>query len=117
VINTGSLESPDYPDEAFTPTTPWPSTFDYSINCPDSNTQHQRDDDDESTSGPLGVPVPDYEWRGPSDKGAWYNPETGEYVRPDPDHGWPPGAHIDYRDANGGRWRVHPTDGRFEPKG
>lgn len=66
------------------------------------------------TCQPLGRPGPDFEWRG-GNKGAWYNPKTGEYWRPDPSHGPPQGPHWDYRDPAGGRWRVYP-DGRVEPK-
>jgi RHS repeat-associated protein len=41
-------------------------------------------------SDPTKAPHPDFEWRGPSDKGAWYNPKTGESLRPDLNH--PPGV-------------------------
>jgi RHS repeat-associated protein len=70
---------------------------------------------DPSPTAPFGKPGPDYEWRGPKDKGSWYNPKTGEYWRPDPHHGPPHGPHWDYRDPDGNEWRVYP-DGRVEPK-
>jgi RHS repeat-associated protein len=67
-----------------------------------------------SPTAPFGRPGPDYEWRG-TDKGSWYNPKTGEYWHPDPSHPKPHGPHWDYRDPNGGKWRIYP-DGRMEPK-
>ena len=56
-----------------------------------------------------------WEWRGPSDKGSWYNPKTGESLRPDLDHPQPIGPHWDYKDPNGIWYRLFP-DGSIEPK-
>ena len=50
-----------------------------------------------------------WEWRGPKDKGSWYNPETGETLHPDLDHPKPEGAHWDYIPyKNGPQYRVYP---------
>ncbi len=72
-------------------------------------------DDAGSPTAPFGRPGPDFEWRGPADKGSWYNPRTGEYWRPDPHHPAPQGPHWDHRDSDGGKWRVYP-DGQVERK-
>ena len=87
-------------------------------------------------SGPFGTgidPVPwvtrgDYTvppdlgwiWRTASDapegspEGAWWNPETEEYLRNDPFE-IKFGPHVDYRDPDRAEWRIFP-DGRVEPK-
>jgi RHS repeat-associated protein len=63
---------------------------------------------------PTARPGPDYEWRGkpgsqPGDKeGSWYNPKTGESLRPDVDHPPPIGPHWDYKDKDGDWWRKFP---------
>jgi hypothetical protein len=41
---------------------------------------------------PTKSPGEGWEWRGPEDKGAWYNPETGETLHPDLDHPYPEGS-------------------------
>ena len=68
---------------------------------------------------PTQPPGADWEWRGPDapggEKGAWYNPGTGESLHPDMNHPAPIGPHWDYVDPNGQGWRVYP-DGRMEPK-
>ena len=61
------------------------------------------------------APGPEWEWRGPSDKGSWYNPKTGESLRPDLDHGPPIGPHWDYIGPGGGKSRIFP-DGSVIPK-
>lgn len=65
-------------------------------------------------------PTPDFEWRGkgkPEDgKGNWFNPKTGESLRPDLNHEEPIGPHWDYkpsRDSQTYRWF---PDGRLESK-
>jgi RHS repeat-associated protein len=45
----------------------------------------------------------------------WYNPETGESLHPDLDHGPPHGPHYDWKDPEGRWWRLYP-DGRVIPK-
>lgn len=65
-------------------------------------------------------PPPGYdEWRGQEpeggDKGAWYNPETGESMHPDLEHGEPEGPHWDYNDGLGGHFRID-SDGSISPK-
>ncbi|TAK52110.1 MAG: hypothetical protein EPO25_14675, partial [Gammaproteobacteria bacterium] len=50
-----------------------------------------------------------------SKDGNWYNPKTGESLRPDLSHPGPIGPHWDNRDAAGKWWRVFP-DGRQVPK-
>lgn len=70
---------------------------------------------------PSQPPGPGWEWRPVGDtpgtgEGAWYNPETGESLRPaldDETHG----SHYDYkkRGEQGDGARVYP-DGRIEPK-
>ena len=77
---------------------------------------------------PTKPPAPGWEWRGapgsqPGDgNGNWYNPETGESLHPDMDHGPPQGPHWDYKpgkpspeypNEKGYRWY---PDGRMEPK-
>lgn len=70
-------------------------------------------------AGQLGVRLPTagneppaagWEWRGPAEIGAWYNPRTGESLRPDLKHPLPVGPHWDYKDARGHAWRIM-TDG------
>jgi RHS repeat-associated protein len=62
-----------------------------------------------------------FEWRGkpgskPGSKdGNWYNPKTGETLRPDLDHPFPIGPHWDYKDPSGNWWRIF-EDGRMLPK-
>jgi RHS repeat-associated protein len=65
---------------------------------------------------PLAPPGPGWVQRGPN----WYNPHTGESLRPDLSHPPPVGPHYDYHlrpgpFGPGGSWRWYP-DGRFEPK-
>lgn len=55
-----------------------------------------------------------FEWQGPKDKGAWYNPETKESLRPDFNHPDPIGPHYDYKNP-AGRFRIYP-DGSVVPK-
>jgi hypothetical protein len=66
---------------------------------------------------PTVPPGEGFEWRGKSpeggDKGAWYNPDTGESWHPDLEHSEPIGPHWDYTDENGNKWRVF-EDGRIE---
>jgi RHS repeat-associated protein len=62
-----------------------------------------------------------YQWKGKlgstpgSKQGNYFNPTTGESLRPDLEHPEPIGAHWDYRDPEGIWWRIFP-DGRAEPK-
>ncbi|MBL8723721.1 MAG: hypothetical protein JNK49_06715, partial [Planctomycetes bacterium] len=62
-----------------------------------------------------------FEWRGrpgskPGTKGGnYYNPRTGESLRPDLDHPEPIGPHWDYRDSSGNWFRIFP-DGRMVQK-
>jgi hypothetical protein len=66
--------------------------------------------------GPKG-----FEWKGKPDSkpgskdGNWYNPKTGETLRPDLDHPDPIGPHWDYKDTTGNWWRIF-EDGRMLPK-
>lgn len=62
-------------------------------------------------------PGEDWEWRGPADKGSWYNPKTGESLHPDLDHPAPVGPHWDYNFKGSGSegWRIYP-DGSIVPK-
>lgn len=59
-------------------------------------------------------PPKGFEWRGkpgskPGSKdGNWYNPRTGESLRPDLDHPGPIGPHWDYRDPSGNWHRIFP---------
>ena len=70
---------------------------------------------------PTVSPGPGFEWFGrpgsqPGDpEGSWYNPNTGETLRPDTDHPPPIGPHWDYRAPNKQWYRWFP-DGRFEIK-
>jgi RHS repeat-associated protein len=65
---------------------------------------------------PKQKPHPDFEWRGPDDKGAWYNPKTGESLWPDMNHANPIGPHWDYIDPSGRGWRALPDRGIMRPK-
>jgi RHS repeat-associated protein len=62
-----------------------------------------------------------FEWRGKpgstpgSKEGNWYNPKTGESLRPDLNHPGPIGPHWDYRDPSGNWFRIFP-DGSQVPK-
>ncbi len=62
-----------------------------------------------------------FEWRGKpgstpgSKEGNWYNPKTGESLRPDLDHPGSIGPHWDYRDPSGNWFRIFP-DGSQVPK-
>lgn len=70
---------------------------------------------------PKQPPGKDWVWRGkpgsrPGDKdGNWYNPKTGESLRPDLDHPPPVGPRWDYKDPSGSWWRIQP-DGTKVPK-
>jgi hypothetical protein len=65
---------------------------------------------------PTKPPAPGFEWRGRPDStpgdpnGNWYNPGTGETLRPDLNHPEPLGPHYDYRAPNGKWYRWFPTD-------
>lgn len=67
---------------------------------------------------PTQSPGDPWEWRGKppvgGDKGAWYNPGTGESLHPDLNHPAPIGPHWDYKDSTGKGWRIFP-DG-IKPK-
>jgi RHS repeat-associated protein len=71
---------------------------------------------------PTQPPGPGYEWRGqpgsvPGDpNGNWYNPNTGESLRPDLSHPDPIGPHWDYRAPDGQWYRWYPN-GQVIPKG
>ena len=70
---------------------------------------------------PSKAPGSDWEWRGNGDAGSkggnWYNPNTGESLHPDLDHGEPIGPHwdYDYRGSGTDGWRIFP-DGTVLPK-
>ena len=64
---------------------------------------------------PTIPPTSDYEWRGPADKGSWYNPKTGESMRPDLNHPAPIKPHYDYRAPDGTWYRIF-EDGTYELK-
>jgi RHS repeat-associated protein len=68
-------------------------------------------------AGATTLPGEGWTWRGPPDKGSWYNPATGESLHPDLSHPDPVGPHWDYKvkgdPGNGYRWF---PDGRMEPK-
>ncbi len=51
----------------------------------------------------------------PNPKGNWFNPKTGESLRPDLNHPEPVRPHFDYRDPAGKWWRIF-EDGTREPK-
>ena len=50
-----------------------------------------------------------------SKDGNWYNPKTGESLRPDLNHPDPIGPHWDYKDPTGKWWRIF-QDGSNVPK-
>ena len=70
---------------------------------------------------PSEPPGPGYVWRGrpgspPGGRqGNWYNPETGEWLRPDLDHKPPIQPHWDYRAPDGAEFRWYPG-GELVPK-
>ena len=70
---------------------------------------------------PTTSPGPSWTWKGKpgepvgGEKGAWFNPKTGESLHPDVGHGGKVGPHWDWRDPNGDFWRIFP-DGRVEPR-
>jgi hypothetical protein len=70
---------------------------------------------------PTVPPGPGFEWRGqpgsqPGDpKGSWYNPETGETLRPDMNHPPQIPPHWDYKTPDK-RWYRWFPDGRLELK-
>ncbi len=68
---------------------------------------------------PSQPPGPEWEWRGQQppggDKGAWYNPNTGESLHPDLNHPEPIGPHWDYTSPDGTPYRIMP-DGTMVPK-
>jgi hypothetical protein len=64
---------------------------------------------------PSQSPGEGWEWRGPPDKGSWYNPATRETLHPDLDHPEPIGPHFDYRDPDRNFFRIF-RDGTVVPK-
>jgi RHS repeat-associated protein len=79
----------------------------------------QADSGESDNSTPIPPPLPadpsqppgeGWEWRGNgspgSDKGAWYNPKTGETLHPDLNHPDPIGPHWDWIDPNGKQHRL-----------
>ncbi len=68
---------------------------------------------------PTTPPGPDWTWNGPDapggPRGGWVNPENGESLHPDLDHGGDIGPHWDWNDPYGGGWRIDP-DGNVTPK-
>jgi hypothetical protein len=94
----------------------------------------ERDFDNNETGSPFGTPrnLPhpgssDDEikdafgegWNPPvNPKANWFNRDTGESLRPEPNHDPPIGPHWDYdyrTNPNPEGWRIYP-DGRVEPK-
>ncbi len=73
-------------------------------------------------NNPANSPGSDWVWRGKpgepagGDKGAWFNPKTGETLHPDLGHGGKVGSHWDWRDADGNYWRLLPG-GKIEQRG
>jgi RHS repeat-associated protein len=67
---------------------------------------------------PTTPPGPDWTWNGPDapggPRGGWVNPENGESLHPDLDHGGDIGPHWDWNDPYGGGWRIDP-DGNVTP--
>ena len=61
------------------------------------------------------IAPPGFEWRGDPLKGSWFNPKTGETLRPDLDHQPPVGPHWDWKSPYGTWFRWHP-DGTLDPK-
>lgn len=72
-------------------------------------------------SDPSRAPGPGFQWRGKPGStagdrnGNWYNPETGETLRPDVGHSEPHGPHYDYK-APDGRWYRWFPNGSLAPK-
>jgi hypothetical protein len=65
---------------------------------------------------PSSPPGPDWEWRGPENKGAWHKKNPKESLRPHPEGpDNPHGEHYDWKDSNKEGWRIYP-DGRIEHK-
>ncbi|QIK70249.1 hypothetical protein G7062_08085 [Erysipelothrix sp. HDW6C] len=65
---------------------------------------------------PKQSPGAGWEWRGPEDKGSWFNPSTGETLHPNLNHPMPEGPHWDYIPyKNGPQYRLYP-DGKLVPK-
>lgn len=66
---------------------------------------------DDPTKAPDG-----FEWRGNgapgSSKGNWYNPDTGETLRPDLNHPQPIDPHWDFKDILKKWWRIF-RNGKF----
>jgi hypothetical protein len=75
---------------------------------------HYRKSVPKPPSDPSKPPGPDWEWRG-GPKGSWYNPKTGEVLRPDLEHPDPIGPHWDYKDPGEKWWRIFP-DGSIDTK-
>ena len=71
-------------------------------------------------NNPVEPPGPGFEWRGSgppgSQGGNWFNPKTGESLRPDLNHPPPIGPHWDYRPFRGGPWYRILPDGTIVPK-
>jgi RHS repeat-associated protein len=71
---------------------------------------------------PTQPPGPEWEWRGGpgsvpgDDRGAWYNPGTGESLHPDMDHPEGVDPHWDYTPKYGPTYRWFPN-GSMVPKG
>jgi hypothetical protein len=81
-----------------------------------NNADDTTDFPDYPGDDPNVSPGEDWEWRGPKDKGSWYNPKTGETLHPDLNHTPPEGPHWDYIPyKNGPQYRLYP-DGSFVPK-
>ena len=78
----------------------------------------EKEAERENCGDPATSPGSKFEWRGKgepgSEEGSWFDPESGEYLRPDfkeSSHG----PHYDYRAPDGSRYRIYP-EGRIEPK-
>lgn len=98
-----------------------------------SSKKKDEEKDDTADKGKNDAKTPDYpgddptkppgdgwEWRGPDepggDKGAWYNPKTGQSLKPDLNHPEPMPPHWDYVPyKNGPQYRYFP-DGTLELK-
>ncbi len=63
---------------------------------------------------PANSPGSTWVWRGKpgepvgGNKGAWFNPKTGETLHPDLGHGGKVGSHWDWRDPDGNFWSLFP---------
>lgn len=68
---------------------------------------------------PAECPGEGWEWRGSgppgSDRGNWYNPNTGGKLHPDFGHGPPKGPHWGYTDGNGEKWDYFPDGRGWQP--